>query len=57
MATVDKVGRRPLLLLGVGGMCLSALAIGVVVLVASSSMVSTYISVAALFLFVGCYQV
>lgn len=54
---VDRVGRRPLLLFGVGGMCLSALAVGVEGLVAYESMIGTYIAVVALFLFVGCYQV
>ena len=56
MLTVDKGGRRPLLLLGVGGMVLSALMIGIAVLVSYSSMTVTYISIAGLFIFVGSYQ-
>ena len=54
--TVDRGGRRPLLLLGVGGMVLSALTIGVAVLASYSSMAVTYISIVGLFIFVGSYQ-
>ena len=54
--TVDKGGRRPLLLVGVGGMVLSALAIGIAVLASYSSMAVTYISIVGLFVFVGSYQ-
>lgn len=54
--TVDRGGRRPLLLLGVAGMVLSALMIGVAVLVSYASMTVTYLSIAGLFIFVGSYQ-
>lgn len=55
--TVDKFGRRPLLLLGVGGMFASALIIGVACQIAYSSAAATYITIVFLFVFVGSYQV
>lgn len=57
MLTVDKFGRRPLLLLGVGGMFASALIIGIACQIAYSSVAATYITIAFLFVFVGSYQV
>ena len=55
--TVDKFGRRPLLLLGVGGMFASALIIGIACQIAYSSVAATYITIVFLFVFVGSYQV
>ena len=55
--TVDKFGRRPLLLLGVGGMCASALIIGIACQIAYSSVAARYITIVLLFVFVGSYQV
>ena len=55
--TVDKFGRRPLLLLGVGGMFVSALIIGIACQIAYSSLAATYITIVFLFVFVGSYQV
>ena len=57
MLTVDKFGRRPLLLLGVGGMFASALIIGIACQIAYSSVAATYITIVFLFVFVGSYQV
>ena len=57
MLTVDKFGRRPLLLLGVGGMFTSALIIGIACQIAYSSVAATYITIVFLFVFVGSYQV
>ena len=56
MATVDKLGRRPLLLAGVGGLVLSLLAL-------SSSQeflhgsTATWVSVGGLLAYCACYQV
>ena len=55
--TVDKFGRRPLLLIGVGGMFASSLLIGIACQVAYSSAAATYITIIMLFVFVGSYQV
>ena len=55
--TVDKGGRRPLLLIGVAGMVMSAALVGVAVLAAGNSMAVTYLSIVGLFIFVGSYQV
>lgn len=57
MLTVDKFGRRPLLLIGVGGMFVSAALIGIACQVAYSSAAATYITIIMLFVFVGSYQV
>ena len=57
MLTVDKFGRRPLLLIGVGGMFASSLLIGIACQVAYSSAAATYITIIMLFVFVGSYQV
>ena len=54
--TVDSVGRRPLLLWGVGGMTVALVGLGGSSLALSGS-VSTWSSVAALLLYVGAYQV
>ncbi len=54
--TVDSVGRRPLLLWGVGGMTVALLGLGGSSLALSGS-VSTWSSVVALLLYVGAYQV
>ena len=56
VATVDSVGRRPLLLWGVSGMTLALLGLGASSLALSGS-VATWASVAALLLYVGAYQV
>ena len=57
VVTVDKFGRRPLLLVGVGGMFGSTLLIGIACQVAYSSAAATYITIVMLFIFVGSYQV
>ena len=57
MLTVDKFGRRPLLLIGVAGMFGSSLLIGIACQVAYSSVAATYITIVMLFVFVGSYQV
>ena len=57
MLAVDRFGRRPLLLLGVGGMFASALIIGIACQVAYLSTAATYITIVFLFVFVGSYQV
>lgn len=57
VVTVDKFGRRPLLLIGVGGMFASALLIGIACQVAYGSAAATYITIVMLFIFVGSYQV
>ena len=57
VVTVDKFGRRPLLLIGVGGMFGSTLLIGIACQVAYSSAAATYITIVMLFIFVGSYQV
>lgn len=57
MLTVDKFGRRPLLLIGVGGMFGSSLLIGIACQVAYSTAAATYITIVMLFIFVGSYQV
>ena len=54
--SVDSVGRRPLLLWGVGGMTVALLGLGGSSLALSGS-VSTWSSVVALLLYVGAYQV
>lgn len=54
--TVDSVGRRPLLLWGVGGMTVALVGLGGSSLALSGS-VSTWSSVVALLLYVGAYQV
>ena len=54
--TVDSVGRRPLLLWGVGGMTVALIGLGGSSLTLTGS-VSTWSSVAALLLYVGAYQV
>ena len=56
MATVDKVGRRPLLLGGVGGLVLSLLALsGAQGLVKGD--VATWVSVVGLLAYTASYQV
>lgn len=54
--TVDSVGRRPLLLWGVGGMTVALIGLGGSSLTLTGS-VSTWSSVVALLLYVGAYQV
>ncbi len=56
MATVDSVGRRPLLLGGVAGILVALLALATAQLALGGS-AATWTSVAALLLYVGCYQV
>ncbi|GAB4813293.1 hypothetical protein N2152v2_000339 [Parachlorella kessleri] len=59
VATVDSWGRRPLLLLGVGGIVVSLLALGTVgsgALPLGASM-AAWANLGALLLYVGCYQV
>lgn len=55
--TVDSAGRRPLLLVGVAGMCFSAMLVGIAALISYGSMAVTYISIVGLFGFIGSYQV
>jgi hypothetical protein len=56
VASVDSVGRRPLLLWGVSGMTFALVCLGASSLILSGS-VSTWASVIALLLYVGAYQV
>lgn len=55
MLTVDSVGRRPLLLGGVGSIVVALLALGGAQTLLSGS-AETWTSVAALLLYVGAYQ-
>ncbi|GBF98053.1 D-xylose-proton symporter-like chloroplastic [Raphidocelis subcapitata] len=55
--TVDKLGRRPLLLAGVGGMVVALLALGLAQGGdGSAEGAAATVSVVALLLYVGCYQ-
>ena len=56
MLTVEDLGRRPLLLIGVSSMVVSLLALGSSQLVLTGQ-AETWTSVAALLLYVGAYQV
>ena len=56
MATVDSVGRRPLLLWGVSGMVAALLGLAASSLVLGGSL-GTWASVIALLMYVGAYQV
>lgn len=56
VATVDKLGRRPLLLAGVSGLVLSLIALGSAQYLEKGS-VSTWTSVAALLAYTASYQV
>ena len=56
MATVDSVGRRPLLLWGVCGMVAALLGLSASSLVLGGSL-GTWASVIALLMYVGAYQV
>eukprot|EP00271_Cylindrocystis_brebissonii_P018204 TRINITY_DN5052_c0_g2_i2.p1 TRINITY_DN5052_c0_g2~~TRINITY_DN5052_c0_g2_i2.p1 ORF type:complete len:393 (-),score=80.94 TRINITY_DN5052_c0_g2_i2:420-1598(-) len=51
---VDKVGRRPLLLIGVGGIVLSLFSLGVFYAMSGAN---PFLGVAALLVYVGAYQV
>eukprot|EP00898_Chlorokybus_atmophyticus_P004663 jgi/Chlat1/5198/Chrsp33S08972 len=56
--TVDKLGRRPLLLAGIGGILVSLLMLGTGYTFAGNGLyVSPVASVAALLLYVSCYQI
>ena len=55
MLTVEDLGRRPLLLIGVSSMVVSLLALGSSQLVLTGQ-AETWTSVAALLLYVGAYQ-
>lgn len=56
VATVESVGRRPLLLAGVSGMTVALLVLGGAALGLQGS-VATWTSVVALLAYVGAYQV
>ena len=56
MATVDSVGRRPLLLGGVSGMVVALVGLGVASIQLQGS-AAAWTSVAALLAYVGAYQV
>ena len=56
MLTVEDLGRRPLLLIGVSSIVVSLLALGGSQLVLTGQ-AETWTSVAALLLYVGAYQV
>ena len=56
VATVDKLGRRPLLLAGVSGLVLSLLALGGAQYIEKGS-VATWTSVVGLLAYTACYQV
>ena len=56
MATVDSVGRRPLLLWGVSGMVAALLGLSASSLILGGSL-GTWASVIALLMYVGAYQV
>lgn len=53
---VESLGRRPLLLWGVSGMCLALVALGSSSLLLQGGL-ETWTSVAALLVYVGAYQV
>lgn len=57
--TVDSVGRKPLLLIGVGGIVGSLLILGIAqgILAGGTAGWIVFANVAALLLYVGCYQV
>jgi hypothetical protein len=55
--TVDKLGRRPLLLGGVGGIVVALLALGGLQYVGADAGPATLLSCVALLLYVGAYQV
>ena len=57
MFTVDKLGRRPLLLGGVSGIVVALLALGGLQYVGADAGPATLLSCAALLLYVGAYQV
>jgi hypothetical protein len=52
-----QLGRRPLLLAGVGGMVASLLALGTAQAGGGAAGAAAWVSVGALLLYVGCYQV
>ena len=57
MVTVDKAGRRPLLLGGVAGIVVALLALGGLQYLGAEAGPATLLSCAALLLYVGAYQV